>query len=317
MNKEKIVITGACGFIGQHLTDYLIDKGNEVLAMVYNPVTNRSEINKKAIISECDILNKGKIDSIIKFFEPSKIFHLAAQSYPTVSVEDPWTTFQTNVLGTINLFEAVKKTKLDCKILNICTSGEYGFVSSEEIPVKENHPLNPLHPYGVSKLAQEKLAYQYFQNFGIKSISLRLFNTTGPKKRGDVCSDFTKRLVEIEKGINLEKKLLVGNLETQRAITDVRDIVHAFDLTLNKATIGETYNLSGEKVYLMKDIVSQLRNLVGFDFSIEQDPKLLRTKEEPIIYGDTSKLKKETGWKQEIPLDKTLKDMISYWREVL
>lgn len=317
MVKERVWITGACGFIGQHLTDYLIKKNYEVLATIYNPVIKISELNPKATINPCDILDRGKVNSILRFFTPQKIFHLAAQSYPTVSVDEPWITFETNVLGTINIFEAVKKFKLDCKILNICTSGEYGFISPNEIPVKEDHSLNPLHPYGVSKLAQEKLAYQYFQNFGVKSISLRLFNTTGPKKMGDVCADFTKRLIEIEKGINLERKLLVGNLETERAITDVRDVIVAFDLALDKAKVGETYNLSGDKVYKIEEITEKLKKLVPFDFSVEQDPILTRQKEELIIYGDTTKLKKETGWEQKIPLEKTLRDMLDYWRRVL
>jgi nucleoside-diphosphate-sugar epimerase len=161
------------------------------------------------------------------------------------------------------------------------------------------------------------LAYQYFVNFGIKSVSLRIFNTTGPRKVNDVCSDFTKRLVEIEKGKNPERKLRVGNIKTKRAITDVRDSVRAFQLALDKATIGQTYNLSGEKVYEIEEVIDILRKLVSFNFEVEVDPKLLRPTDEPIIYGNSEKFKKVTGWKQEIPLDQTLRDMLDYWRSVL
>jgi len=317
MEKERIWITGACGFMGQHLTDFFIKKNCEVLATTHHPTTNIEELNKNAIILECDVRDKEKVKSLIRLFKPDKIFHLAAQSYPTVSWENPWYTIETNVIGTVNIFEAVKEFNPNCKILNACTSAEYGFVNQEEVPIKEEHSLNPLQPYGVSKLAQEKLAYQYFKNFGIKSISVRIFNTTGPKKVNDVCSDFTRRLIEIEKGINKEKKLIVGNTETKRAITDVRDVIRAFDLALDKATIGEVYNLSGEKVYQINDIIETLRKLVNFDFEIVQDSKLIRSTDEPIIYGDSSKFKKETGWYQEIPLEKTLKDMLDYWRETL
>jgi GDP-4-dehydro-6-deoxy-D-mannose reductase len=317
MEKEKIWITGACGFMGQHLTDFLIKKGDQVLATTYHPTTNIKELNQDATIMKCDIRDKKRVYSIIESFKPSKIFHLAAQSYPTVSWEDPWYTIETNVLGTTNIFEGVKKFAPDCKILNACTSAEYGFVNPEEVPIKEDHSLNPLQPYGVSKLAQEKLAYQYFKNFGIKSISVRIFNTTGPKKVKDVCSDFTRRLVEIEKGTNLEKKLMVGNIETKRAITDVRDIIRAFDLALDKATMGEVYNLSGEKVYKISEIIEILKKSVDFDFKTVQDSKLIRTTDEPIIYGDSSKFKKETGWNQEIYLETTLNDMLNYWRETL
>ncbi len=317
MEKEKIWITGACGFMGQHLTDFLIKKGDSVLSTIYHPTTNIKELNSQATIMECDIRDKKRVYSIIESFQPSKIFHLAAQSYPTVSWEDPWYTLETNVIGTTNIFEGVKKFAPECRILNACTSAEYGFVTPDEVPVKEEHPLNPLQPYGVSKLAQEKLAYQYFKNFGIQSVSVRIFNTTGPKKVNDVCSDFTKRLIEIEKGKNLEKKLIVGNINTQRAITDVRDIIKAFDMALDKSTMGEVYNLSGDYVYKISNVIETLKKLVNFEFTIEQDKRLIRSTDEPIIYGDSSKFKKETGWSQEIPLEITLKDMLNYWRETL
>lgn len=317
IGKERVWITGAGGFMGQHLTDFFIKKDCEVLATTFHPTTNIEELNKKAIIFECDIRDKEKVKFLMRLFKPDKIFHLAAQSYPTVSWEDPWYTIETNILGTVNLFEAAKEFNPNCKILNACTSAEYGFVNPEEVPIKEEHSLNPLQPYGVSKLAQEKLAYQYWKNFGVKSISVRIFNTTGPKKVKDVCSDLTRRLVEIEKGINKERKLIVGNIETKRAITDVRDLIRAFDLALDRATIGEVYNLSGEKVYQISEIIETLRRLVGFDFEVIKDQKLIRPTDEPIIYGDSSKFKKETNWSQEISLEKTLKDMLDYWRMTL
>ena len=317
MEKEKVWITGACGFMGQHLTDFLIKKGYSVLSTTYHPTTNIKELNSQATIIECDVRDKKRVYSIVESFQPSKIFHLAAQSYPTVSWEDPWYTLETNVIGTTNIFEAAKAFAPGCKILNACTSAEYGFVRPDEVPVKEDHQLNPLQPYGVSKLAQEKLAYQYFKNFGIQSVSVRIFNTTGPKKVNDVCSDFTRRLIEIEKGKNLEKRLIVGNITTQRAITDVRDIINAFDIALDKSTMGEVYNLSGDHVYQINDIIETLRKLVNFEFTVEQDRRLIRSTDEPIIYGDSSKFKKETGWDQKIPLEITLKDMLNYWRETL
>jgi GDP-mannose 4,6-dehydratase len=310
-------VTGAAGFMGDYLVEMLVNKGHEVLATYYRPTTDVRNIDRRARIEECDIRDRERVRGLLSEFKPDSIFHLAAQSYPTVSWEDPWYTIETNVIGTINIFEGIKEFGLDCKILNACSSAEYGFVSQEEVPLKEEHSLKPLHPYGVSKVAQEMLAYEYFKNFGIKSISVRIFNTTGPRKVNDVCSDFTIRLVEIEKGKNPEKKLRVGNIKTKRTITDVRDSVRAFQLALDKATIGETYNLSGESVYEIEELIDLLRKLVNFDFELEVDPKLLRSTDEPIIYGDSEKFKRETGWKQEIPLDQTLNDMLNYWRGVL
>ncbi len=303
--------------MGDYLAEMLVNKGHEVLATYYRPTTDVKNIDRRARIEECDIRDRNRVKGLLSEHKPDRIFHLAAQSYPTVSWDDPWYTIETNVIGTTNIFEGIKELGLDCKILNACSSAEYGFVSQEEVPLKEEHSLRPLHPYGVSKVAQEMLAYEYFKNFGIKSISMRIFNTTGPRKVNDVCSDFTKRLVKIEKGKNPGKKLRVGNIKSKRTITDVRDSVRAFQLALDKATIGETYNLSGENVYEIEELIDLLRKLVDFEFELEVDPKLLRSSDEPIIYGDSWKFKRETGWKQEIPLDQTLNDMLNYWRGVL
>ncbi|VVB78611.1 GDP-mannose 4,6-dehydratase [uncultured archaeon] len=315
--RMKSWITGGGGFMGVHLANYLVNKGEEVLATDYIPTTDIGGFDKRVKYETCDVRNKERVYELMQKFMPDKIFHLAAQSYPTVSWEDPWYTAEANIIGTTNMFESVKKFNPACKILNAGSSAEYGFVLPGEVPVKENHALQPLHPYGVSKVAQDLLAYQYFKNFNLKPITIRIFNTTGPRKVNDVCSDFTKRLIEIEKGINNEKKLRVGNLDAKRAITDVRDLIRAFDLALEHATFGETYNISGEKLYSMGEIVDNLKKLVPFEFDVWQDPALFRPTDEPVIYGDNSKFKKEVDWKQEISLNQTLEDMLNFWRGVL
>jgi GDP-4-dehydro-6-deoxy-D-mannose reductase len=313
----RTLITGYGGFMGVHLVEMLLGKGEELLSTFFRPTLDIDNVHPGCRSAECDLRDNKMVWSILEEFRPQRIYHLAAQSYPTVSWDNPWYTIETNVIGTINIFEGVKKIGEDCTILNACSSAEYGLVTEEETPVLESHSLKPLHPYGVSKAAQEMLAYQYFKNFGIKSITVRIFNTTGPRKINDVCSDFTRRLIEIEKGVNPKKELRVGNLKTRRAITDVRDTLRAFILAMDKATAGEIYNLSGETVCSIQGIVDILRTLVGFEFSVWQDPELMRPTDEPIIYGNSNKLKKETGWKQEIPLRDTLRDMLDYWRKVI
>lgn len=303
--------------MGCHLFDFLEAKGADVLGTYFQPAALLRGTRVGASVSECDVRDRGKVRSLVREFRPEKVFHLAAQSYPTVSWDDPWYTLETNVIGTANIFEAVKGLGWRCRILNACSSAEYGFVKEDDVPVKEDRALRPLHPYGVSKVAQELLAVQYFENFGIESVSVRIFNTTGPGKVNDVCSDFTKRLVEVEKGIDASRILRVGNLEARRALTDVRDVIRAFDLALDLATPGQVYNLSGSTVYRIGEIVEMLRGMVDVEFEIWQDPALMRPRDEPIIFGDSTKFKKETGWSQEIPLEVTLKDMLAYWREVL
>ena len=312
--KMNILITGAGGMMGSHMADFLIEKGHNVLGIDFTPTTDITEFNKKAVYKECDIRDRDKLTNILNWFKPDIIFHLAAQSFPTVSWDRPEYTIQTNILGTVNLFEAVKQLKLDTIILNACSSAEYGYVNADEVPVKETHELKPLHPYGVSKVAQEFLAYQYYKNFGIKSVTIRIFNTTGPKKVNDVCSDFTKQIVLMEKG--LQKSVLrVGNIYTKRAITDVRDLIEAFWIGASKCDFGERYNVSGEKVYLIKDIIEILRELTHVKFELFEDPKLIRSTDEPIIYGDSTHFKERTNWHQKIDIKTTLNDMLDYWRK--
>lgn len=312
----RVLITGAGGMMGSHLTDFLVNKNQKVLGIDFVPTTDMSQYNKSAQYIECDIRDKEKLSNVISSFKPEVIFHLAAQSFPTVSWYRPEYTIETNILGTVNLFEIIKQINLDPVILVAGSSAEYGFVDESDVPVSENKSLKPLHPYGVSKVAQEMLAYQYYKNFGLKAFTIRIFNTTGPKKINDVCADFTRQIVMMEKGLQ-EPILRIGNILAKRAITDVRDLIEAFWIAVNHCKPGESYNLSGENVYQISDIVEMLRNLTPLKFTTRIDPALLRTTDEKIIYGDSTKFKLATGWSQKITLVQTLSDMIIHWRKTL
>jgi len=314
METLKVFITGAGGFMGSHLVDMLHSKGHEVSGIYFGKVDLTAEIKNKDGLVKCDIINRNKVREIIAKIKPSQIYHLAAQSYPTTSWTQPHYTIETNILGTINVFEAVKELKLNCRILNAGSSAEYGFVKPEEVPVKESHELKPLHPYGISKVAQDLLAYQYHKNFGIDSVTMRIFNTTGPRKTNDVCSDFTRQLAAIKSG--LQKPVIrVGNLGTKRAITDVRDVLNGFYLAMEKAESGESYNISGSTAYLIKDMLEKAVDLSGVHPEIFADKTLFRPTDEYVIFGDSTKFISKTGWKQEIPIEKTLEDMLNYWKE--
>lgn len=315
-----IFITGACGMVGSHMIErFYAEGGHTITGTFYKPTTDLNDVREKARLVECDVRYFHRVLELINEYRPDKIFHLAAQSYPTVSWQRPQETMDVNVNGTINIFEAIKYIRntsdknYDPVVVVACSSAEYGAsLTPENAPVKESAALLPLHPYGVSKVAQDLLSFQYFQNDRIKTIRARIFNTTGPRKSNDVVADFTMRAVDIEKGkIN---KMRVGNLKTRRAITDVRDLVSALILLSEKGTWGEAYNISGEKVYEISEIIPIIENYMGMKLEFEIDEKLLRPTDEPIIYGDSSKLKKDTGWKQEFELKTTIKDMIDYLR---
>ncbi len=181
----KVMITGAAGFIGGFLAKYCVDAGCSVLGLgISEPATAWTD----GSFEHCDIRDATRLSHLIARFQPDRVFHLAAQSYPTVSLEQPRETIDVNVGGTVNLFECVRASAVLTMVVVACSSAEYGPVASVDLPVREDHPLRPLHPYGVSKVGQDLLAAQYFANYRIPCVRIRIFNTTGPGKIGDVCS---------------------------------------------------------------------------------------------------------------------------------
>ena len=315
------LITGIGGMIGSHLSEFLLNKGDKITGIYYNSTVNIELISKKINIIECDIRYFNSVYNIISKSFPDRIFHLSAQSLPTVSLYKPQETFDINCIGTINIFESIKLIRkhnphYNPMIIVACSSAEYGAsLTVENTPIKENTQLLPLHPYGVSKVAQDLLAYQYYQSDGLNNIRARIFNTTGPRKTNDVCSDFTKRAVEIEKGIT--DKLLIGNISTKRAITDVRDLVIALELLSIKGESGDVYNISGDKAYIISDIIEIIRNNTHVKIELEVDTNLLRPTDEPVIFGDSTKLIDRTGWKQQYTIERTIIDMLNYWRNII
>ncbi|MBR4059729.1 MAG: GDP-mannose 4,6-dehydratase [Lachnospiraceae bacterium] len=318
----KVLVTGAGGMVGSHMVELLYSQGYDVLGTYYKPTTDITEIDPAIHMEECDVRYYQAVLRVIMKFQPDQIYHLAAQSYPTVSWDYPQATMETNVNGTINVYEAIKAVRqlnpdYDPMVVVACSSAEYGQTLNEleDSYVKETAELKPLHPYGVSKVGQDLLSFQYFMNDHIRCIRVRIFNSTGTRKVNDVTSDFTKRAVIAERtGIY---KLRVGNLETRRAIMDQRDLVNGLMLLAEHGKAGEAYNLSSEYCYQMKDIVTMIEEQIGHKFEIEVDPKLLRPTDERIIIGNIEKLKRDTGWCQVINMKQTVADMLDYWRKVL
>ena len=203
----NVLITGAGGFMGGYLAKLAANEGHSVLGIDMKAPEDGTSAGR---FERCDVRDTDRIYKLIATFQPQRIFHLAAQSYPTVSMLEPMDTMQINAGGTINIFEGVRAAGINPIVVVACSSAEYGMVAAEDLPVREEHALRPLHPYGVSKVAQDLLSSQYFANYGIPAVRIRIFNTTGPGKRDDVCSDFTKRAVEVELGIH-KGPMQVGN----------------------------------------------------------------------------------------------------------
>ena len=320
----KVLVTGAGGMVGSHMVEIFHQEGIDVVGTYYKPTTDIKELSPEIKMIECDVRYSASVEKIISEYMPDEIYHLAAQSYPTVSWDRPYETVDTNVNGTVSVFEAVKKFKAvnrgyDPVVVVACSSAEYGATLDRltEPRVKETAELLPLHPYGVSKVGQDLLAHQYFMNDGIKSIRARIFNTTGTRKVNDVTSDFTKRAVEQEKKGAFNPVLRVGNIHTKRAIMDFKDLISALRLLAAKGKYGEAYNISSERAYEIKEIIEAIEKEMGIKFKLSVDEGLLRPTDEKIIIGDVTKIKKDTGWCQTTSLSQTVKEMIEYWRKVL
>ena len=314
---EKVLITGITGFVGSHLAEYLLDKNFEVYGTVRwrSSLDNIKNIKDNLKLIDADLRDSHSTQKMIKEVMPDYIFHLAAQSFVPTSWHAPQETFVTNVIGTINLFEAIRNSNIDPKIQVAGSSEEYGMVYENELPITEEKPLRPLSPYAVSKVAQDKLSYQYNKSYGLKIVVTRAFNHTGPR-RGEpfVTSNFAKQIAEIENG-KREPVINVGNLAAKRDFTDVRDIVKAYYLSLQKCDFGEAYNICSKKTRTIQSILDILLGMSTAKINVRTDPTRLRPSDVEVLLGDCSKFKKKTGWKPIIPIDKTLNDLLDYWRE--
>jgi GDP-4-dehydro-6-deoxy-D-mannose reductase len=306
----KVMITGTAGFIGGFLAKHCIAAGSEVLGIDIAAPQHGRTLNEFEV---CDVRNSDRLSNLISKFRPQRIFHLAAQSHPVVSLQRPSETMDINVNGTVSLFESLRTAGIAPIVVVACSSAEYGFVVERDSPVREDHPLKPLHPYGVSKVAQDLLAAQYFSNYAIPTIRIRIFKTTGPGKLDEVCSDLTKRAVEIEMGIR-PPTMPIGNLTSRRSIVDVRDLVQGLWSSADHCEVGEVYNLGGDDVYSAQEVVEAIRAQVSFPFNIEQRPELMRSCDEPITVGDNSKFRSRCSWEPRTRLAATLQDMLAWWR---
>ncbi len=337
---DKVLITGANGFIGSNLIDYLIEQDLEIYAIerpnqilknlnhfvenfistsdmeklpYFEEMIQVPTISDKLIILECDILNKRLIEKLILNINPKFIFHFAAQPYIILSWEDPVNTIRTNVIGTINIFEPIRKHQLKTRVILACTSTEFGTTAKLNRPLKESDHLLAVHPYGISKIAAELLSRQYFLNFGIESVNLRFFNQTGIRRINDAPSDFVRIIAKIELGLQ-EPIIKVGNLDPYRDFTDIKDTVRAIWMAAKKAVPGESYHICSGKKVQIRELLDIVLSFTKKDVQvIENWSKKLRTTDMDVIVGDNSKIYNELNWKPLISIKDTLRNMYDYW----
>jgi GDP-4-dehydro-6-deoxy-D-mannose reductase len=314
----RILITGITGFAGSHLAEHLLETVSPVeIYGTYrwrSPMDNILQIRDRLNMVECDLQDGNSVLRMMDAVRPDWIFHLAAQSYVAASWQAPTDTINNNVIGQLNILESIKTLGLKCRMQLAGSSEEYGMVYPDEVPIKETNPLRPLSPYAVSKVGQDMMAYQYFKSYGIHLIRTRAFNHSGPR-RGHVFveSNFARQIVDVMTG-NKEPVIMVGNLKARRDYTDVRDVVRAYRMAIEMGEPGDVYNICSGTAYSIEEVLNILLNLSGMKIRVEEDPRRLRPSDVPLLLGDNTKFRSVTGWKPEIPLEKTLRDLLDYWK---
>jgi len=316
----RVLITGITGFVGSHLADFLLTKENvEVYGIKRwrSRTENIEHLEGKINLKECDLRDGSSVRRVINEIRPHRIFHLAGQSFVPTSWRAPEETISTNIMAELNIFETVRQGGMNPWIQIAGSSEEYGMAYEDELPVKETNPLRPLSPYAVSKVSQDLLGYQYFMSYELNIVRTRGFNHTGPRRPSVfVCSDFARQIVEIEKDLR-DSTIYVGSLDTKRDFTDVRDMVRAYWLALEKGVPGEVYNICSGKGYKIGEILDMLLGMTNNHIKVKKDPARMRPSDVPVLVGNSTKFRKQTGWKPEISFKKTLKDIMDYWRERL
>lgn len=309
------LITGINGFAASHLTNLLLENGEEVFGLGRSLENNQKTeaFCGKIKTFSCDIRDSVQLEKIIAEICPKKIYHLASISNPSEAAKDFKTTFETNALGTLNLFEAVKSNKIFPRIISVGSSQEYGCVPQEGMPISEEVAVKPVSPYGISKAYAGMLAQLYFLREGLEIIHARPFNHTGPGQAEKyVCSEFAKKIAEEE--LKENPKIEVGNLKIKRDFTDVRDTVQAYYSLMASGKPGKAYNICSGKLASIEEILSILKKSAKREIIAVEKSGLFREGEQEEYYGKHDLLTHQTGWEPKIPLKQTLSDLLEYWR---
>ena len=316
---KKVLITGASGFVGGWLAEHLLSLGNAEIYGTYLSEDSKesSPVKDKITFLQADLSQRSEVEKIITDVRPDEVYHLAALASVGASFKDPVATFHNNIDVEIFLLESLKNSNLtSTRVLIVGSAEVYGFVRPEDLPIDEGTPLRPASPYAVTKISQDFLGLQYHLSYKMPLIRVRPFNHIGPRQGlGFVVADFAKQIAEIEKG-KQEPVIKVGNLEAKRDFTDVRDMVKAYSLILEKGIPGDVYNIGSGKSVKIADVLDILISMSNTKIEKEVDPTKLRPSDTPDIVCNNTKIRNLTSWEPTVPLSTTLKDTLDYWRSL-
>lgn len=315
---KKALITGISGSGGSYLADYIVENHTEVelhgISRWHSTSSseNLGDSIDKISLHECDLTDLGSVLSVVKTVEPDAIFHLASYANVRTSFITPLSVIYNNIMGTANLFEAIKLSGTD-PVVQLCSTSEvYGQVDPKNVPIKEDCPLNPSNPYAVSKVAQDLLGYTYFKNYNMKIIRTRMFSYINPRRADLFATAFAMQVARIEAG--LQKELLHGNLDSVRTIIDVRDAMESYWVATVKCKFGEVYNIGGTTIIKVGEFLDMLKKLAKCKIPSRPDPKLFRPTDVTLQIPDVTKFTKQTRWKPKYSFGESVQHLLDYCR---
>jgi GDP-4-dehydro-6-deoxy-D-mannose reductase len=316
---KRILITGLTGFVGEYLLDALNKTGERYeiigLSRSYN-FNSKLRTNLNVRLVKLDLNDKKHLQEVLYLTRPNYIYHLASDSSVSYSWQNPIESFQNNTNIFLNLIESVKALQLECRVLSIGSSEEYGLVDLKDIPLMESAPLNPISPYAVARVSQELLSKVYSKGYGIDIVMTRSFNHIGPGQKDNfVVSSFAKQIIKYKLGII--SAIEVGNIDIVRDFLDVRDVVNAYIHLMEKGVSGEVYNICSNAGYSLADIIYKMMDIEKVRYTFEVNSLLIRPSDNPIIVGNNSKIKSVCGWQPIITIEQSLNDILSYWTNEL
>ncbi len=312
----RALITGITGFAGGHLAAHLLARGDtEVYGVAHAMGYGVDHLERPVPLVIADLRDPQVVDDVLQDVRPDHIYHLAAQAYVPTAWQAPWDTFENNVRPELNILQLIVHEGLKVRLLVVASNEVYGAVSPDKLPVDENTPLEPANPYGVSKVVQDLLARQYFLSHGVDVVRARAFNHLGPRQSPQfVAANFARQIAEAETGLR-EPAVRVGNLQAQRDFTDVVDVVSAYALLMERGRSGEAYNIGSGKPRSVQSLLDILLKMSTVKVRVEPDLARMRPSDVPVIYGDISKLRADTGWEPTVPFEESLCRVLAYWRE--
>lgn len=327
----RVLITGISGFVGSVLAEFLLNIGQsqppvpvalppdgralEIHGTVHRADLRIRHLQDKLHLHRGDMRNSSWIEQVIKEIRPDLVFHLAAWSDVRASWDQPWATYELNISCQLNLLEALRRHAHGARALVVASSEVYGLIKDDDLPVDEETPLRPNSPYGISKVAQDLMALQYWLNYQLPTVRVRSFNHIGPGQSDSfAASAFARQIAEIEAGLQ-QPILKVGNLEAKRDFTDVRDMVRAYWLASQRGKPGAVYNVGSGETYSIRRVLEILLDLSAADIKVELDPNRLRPSDVACSVCQPARLIEATEWKPAFDIRQSLADMLQFWRE--